>query len=38
MKAQQPELLNPSVSLKFEIVPVLTSADFWAKTQLDSST
>jgi len=43
MEAQQPESLNLWVSrwndlIDFEIVPVLTSADFWAKAQLDAST
>ena len=39
MIALHPELLNTWVSrledlVEFEIVPVLTSADFWAKKQL----
>jgi hypothetical protein len=38
MEAQQPELLNTWIShwedlIDFEIVPVLTSADFWATRQ-----
>ena len=38
MEAPRPELLNAWVSrwddlIDFEIVPVLTSADFWAQTQ-----
>jgi hypothetical protein len=39
MEAPHPELLDAWVSrwddlIDFEVVPVLTSADFWAKTQL----
>ena len=42
MEAPQPELLNTWVGLwddliDFEIVPVLASADFWARTELESS-
>jgi hypothetical protein len=41
MEAPSPELLDTWVSrwddlIEFEIVPVLTSADFWAKTPLES--
>ena len=40
MEASHPELLNDWVScwedlVDFEIVPVLTSADFWAKKQFE---
>ncbi len=40
MEAPHAELLNPWVSrwddlIDFEIVPVLSSTDFWAKTQLE---
>jgi hypothetical protein len=40
MEASHPELLDTWVScwedlVDFEIVPVLTSADFWAKKQLE---
>jgi hypothetical protein len=40
MEAAHPELLNTWADfwndlIDFEIVPVLTSADFWAKTQLN---
>ena len=40
MEAPHPELLKTWVSrwddlIDFEIVPVLTSGDFWAKTQLE---
>ena len=40
MEAPDPESLEPWVSrwndlIDFEIVPVLTSADYWAKAQLD---
>ncbi len=39
MEAERPELLDAWVArwsdlVHFEIVPVLTSVDFWAKTQL----
>lgn len=42
MEAPQPESLNPWVScwddlIDIEIVPVLTSAEFWARMQIDSS-
>jgi hypothetical protein len=42
METVRPELLNAWVSrwadlIDFEIVPVLTSADFWAQTQLEST-
>jgi len=38
MEASQRELLDPWIShwidlVDFEIVPVMTSADFWAKAQ-----
>ena len=40
MEAPHPELLNAWISrwndlIDFEIVPVLTSADFWAKTGME---
>ena len=40
MEASQPELLNDWVSrwndlVDFEIVPVFTSADFWAKREFE---
>ncbi len=40
MEAERPEWLNTWVNLwedlvDFEIVPVLTSADFWAKKQIE---
>jgi len=43
MEAPHPELLNTWVNcwddlIDFEIVPVLTSTDFWAKRRLESRT
>lgn len=40
METPHPELLNAWISrwddlIDFEVVPVLTSTDFWAKTQLE---
>jgi len=40
METQEPELLNTWVNcwkdlVDFEIVPVLTSADFWARKQIE---
>ena len=42
MEASRQELLNPWISrwddlVDFEIIPVVTSSEFWAKKQLESA-